>query len=414
MKNKSFERSSFILFVLMMCTNIINYFFQIILAKILPSETAYGEANALLSFISISNVLGTIMALVAAKFSAVIGADERQLGGTVRFILKMNLFLTAAYLLLGGMVFSPLKNYFHISSGWYLAGAGINAVMYLWANVFCGVLQGRQKFGAYGIQGIANSITKSGLSILLCAAGCGIAGVLAASACGVLAALLYALHALKGEFEIHGAGISREERESMIRYAGGMAAVQAGLSLLMNGDILLVRAFFDGHTSGIYASSSVLGKTIIYISGAVVTVLFPMAAECSGDGRKAGSLLVRAFLYGGGISLACAAGLLMLGRPVIQIFFGGRYSGAYEYLPAVCIYIIPVTLLNMIVYFVTAVGKTAMVSAALAAGTAACCIVSFLFHDSVQQMFTGIGAVLGIVFLFILCIVPYILRGGQG
>lgn len=46
-----------------------------------------------------------------------------------------------------------------------------------------------------------------------------------------------------------------------------------------NGDMFLVKYYFDDTTAGIYSSVMVLGKIAMYISAAIIAALFPMVVE---------------------------------------------------------------------------------------------------------------------------------------
>ena len=55
----------------------------------------------------------------------------------------------------------------------------------------------------------------------------------------------------------------------------------------------------------------------------------------------------KAMLYGGGVSILCAVGMVTLGNLVISILFGERYMEAIQFLPAVCMYVVPLTFVTI-------------------------------------------------------------------
>ena len=93
----------------------------------------------------------------------------------------------------------------------------------------------------------------------------------------------------------------------------------------------------------------------MYVSGAVVAAMFPMVAEQYSQGKSTRALFVKSNLYGGGMAILCAVGMILLGKPIIGIFFGTRYMEAIDLLPAVCAFVIPVTFLTVISNYAVAV-----------------------------------------------------------
>lgn len=99
------------------------------------------------------------------------------------------------------------------------------------------------------------------------------------------------------------------------------------------------------------------------------------------------------------MTVGCAAVMMLGGNWIVEILFGTTYSKAIVYLPAICIYVIPLTLLTIISNFLIALGKTKIVAGSLCL----CCLFSFiialLVHQSIMQMLCVIGCVMLIVFV---------------
>lgn len=83
---------------------------------------------------------------------------------------------------------------------------------------------------------------------------------------------------------------------------------------LTNGDILLVKAYFDDTQAGLYSSASVIGKIAMYVSTAIVATLFPMVVEKHQKGESTEKLFWKAMLYGGGMAVICAVSMVLFGN----------------------------------------------------------------------------------------------------
>ena len=74
----SLEANSTLLFILMMGANVLNYFFQIIVGRMLTVEE-YAVVNTLLSIITVFSVPCAAITIVAAKYIAVYRATGKRM-----------------------------------------------------------------------------------------------------------------------------------------------------------------------------------------------------------------------------------------------------------------------------------------------------------------------------------------------
>ena len=76
-----------------------------------------------------------------------------------------------------------------------------------------------------------------------------------------------------------------------------------------------------------------------------------MVVEKHQKGESTERLLGKAMLYGGGMAVTCASGMLLFGKLVIGILFGERYLLAINILPAVCIYVVALTFITVMMNY---------------------------------------------------------------
>ena len=94
---------------------------------------------------------------------------------------------------------------------------------------------------------------------------------------------------------------------------------------LTNVDVLLAAYFLPAHLVGVYAAAALVGKIVLFLPAAVVTVLLPKAATRAAAGMTSRWIL----LASAGVTLVltlCASGLLALVPESLLVWaFGGDF-----------------------------------------------------------------------------------------
>ena len=248
-KDRELEKSSLLLFVLMMTANAGNYLFQIVAGRLL-SVADYGIFNSLNSLTGVLAVLCSAVAAVCCRVSA------RRSGGRRR-LWRMAALSAAALLALMALLCVPLAGLLKIELPAQVFYCALSAAVGIFAYVPYGLSQGRRRFVPYGLSGVVGVAAKVVSAAVLIGLGLRIWGALASVTVYYLAMGLFLLWALRDvwrEREEDGTG------EAFGRYFADVLLVQLSLSLLTNGDVLLVKALFDADTAGLYASAAVIGK----------------------------------------------------------------------------------------------------------------------------------------------------------
>lgn len=401
-EKNSFEKNSILLFVLMMGANVCNYLFQIIVGNLMEVES-YAQVNTVLAIVSVLSIPTTIITMICARYIALNASaeNERGIASVLRVLFKFTaivaLMLVAAILVL----MNGITRIFSLHSGWYVVGALVIAIVNLFFSITAGTLQGTKQFFSYGVQTILTASGKLVFSVIFIWIGWSVFGVIAAVVIGILLAILYGLSHV-GHY-VKEAVCNREDSGidtgEFVKYAFGTIVAQGCVVALTNGDILLVKAYFSDTEAGLYSSAMVIGKIAMYVSTAVVATLFPMVVERYQKGEDTVPILKKAMLYGGGISALCAIGMVTLGRFVIGILFGERYLDAIGFLPAVCMYVVPLTFVTILMNYVLAINKVKAFDILMAVGVISIIGLSLILHTTVQQLMIMCGCVLWIVFL---------------
>lgn len=394
---KEFEKSSIILFCIMMGGNVCNYLFQIIVGNLMSVED-YGVVNTVLAIVALFSIPTTIITMISARYMALnVDLNRKEpILSTLHFLYKMVALIGAMVLVVGGAFGGSIAQAFGLESDGFVYGALIIVLFNLAYSITSGSLQGLKKFTSFGLQGFIVALVKLIGSVLLVILGCRIYGVLVAIVIGTVLAIFFSMKDVGTELAqaIRYRGESVIDLREFVAYALGTIVSQCCVTILTNGDILMVKYYFTEREAGVYSSAMVIGKIAMYVSTAVVATLFPMVVEKHERGEDTMPLLRKAMLYGGGMSIVCATGMILLGKYVIGILFGQKYLDAIGYLPFVCAYVVPLTFLTVFMNYFLATGK-ANLFAVLSGGVLIAVFVGCLLaHENIGKMMLICGVIL--------------------
>lgn len=394
---KSLETNSIILFTLMMTTNVCNYLFQIVAGRLL-SVSDYGTVNTLMSLIVYFSIPNSIISMIAARYIALYQNmdNQKSISSVIRLLLKCGTVIALIIAIIGLLFSESIVSILHLNTRVLVYGCAAVAVINVSAAIMYGILQGLQLFLPYGIQGIINALCKLLGSIGLILLGYTVGGVIAAMIIGAVLTVLYCAFCIRHFLiaAVRYKGESVVDFHDFIHFASGTIIAQSCITALTNGDILLVKALFSDAEAGTYSSAMVIGKITMYVSTAVIAALFPMVVDEYSKGNNTKKLFTKALLYGGGSSLVMALGMNLLGKYVIGILFGQKYLEAIHYLPAVCIFIVPLTFLTIIMNYVLAIDKVKFFAISTLCMTIIMLTLIFFFHTSVTQVMIICGLIL--------------------
>jgi len=209
--------------------------------------------------------------------------------------------------------------------------------------------------------------------------------VLAASLVGSLVAL--AVPIVRLEDKLRG---PRATRPALSRHALATSLLPVVIGLLAitsltTADVIVAKAVFDDHEAGIYGSASLVGRMILYLPAAIVTVLLPKVSARVTRGEGSGDILAASV----GVTLAASA-LLTIAYAVvpglvIRVAFGSAYDDASSLLYLFGIAMSGYALLNVLLIYHLARNATAM-SWLLLAGAVVQLGGYMVLHDSPRQL----------------------------
>jgi len=254
-----------------------RYLFHLILLRLLV-PSVYGEFLSYLSLTYLLNIpMGTIGTIVTKFVSDYKGkGDHTSINQFFFYLIKR---LAPVVLIFGTllMLFSaPLATLFKAHPMAFIV-LGVSVFISLLQTVINSYISAFQKFIFQTVVGFIGVVLTIVLAILFIKLGMGATGaILGQILAGVITTIILFLsikssvlpvsHAPKNKFNISG-------------FTGYSFIYSLGCASLVSTDVLMVRALFDSHTSGLYSALSILGRMILYGLMPISALVLPIAAH---------------------------------------------------------------------------------------------------------------------------------------
>lgn len=348
--NRALVGGSLVLLITFNIFNILNFFFQFSMARLL-SIVDYGILATLFSIIYILGLFTDSIQTVITKYSS-----KEQDSGKLKNIIKksfkkavgLSLILFLAYALISIVLSSLMKiPYFLLLANGLMIFASFSL------PITRGVMQGQKKFGSMGMNMIIEGAVKLSLSIFLVVIGWKVYGAVAATVIASFIALFFSFFSLKTIF------YSKEksaETPGIYQYTPSVLFVLISITLFYSIDVIIAKILFDAETAGFYAMAATLAKIIFIGTAPISKALFSFSSEKEG---KSKNLLLNATA----ILFSCLIPALVLfflfPDFIIQIFAGRALPISASILFYLAIAISLISLANLILIYKLSIHKSA-------------------------------------------------------
>ncbi len=313
---KSLLGGSLILFITFNLFNVINFFFQLMMARMLtPAD--YGILASLFAFIYMSSVFGEPIQTIIAKYSAT-EKDTSKLKNLMNRSLKKAIRVALIIFLVFLVVAFPLSQLLKVPY-LLLSFTGLMIFAAFMPPITRGLMQGRKRFTGLGINMVIEGIVKIAAAIALVFFGWKVYGAMAGVILGALAAFILSFFAI---FDITKAKEKVIKIPDIYSYSKPVFFIILAVLAFFSIDVIIARIVFDGETAGYYAIASTLSKAIFLATQPIGKAMFPLAAEKKNEHGY--SLLKNAVV----LMLICIAAALLafyLFPDVLIALFSGRY-----------------------------------------------------------------------------------------
>jgi O-antigen/teichoic acid export membrane protein len=341
--------------VMLLGASIINYGSNVLFSRVLD-PIGYGELTSLFALTVVLAVPTAAAQTVIAERIAVYTAEGNL--DRVRYLVRYALAHIGVIALVAGVIYlaltpvvSSLLGLRHVGVAIALTPVLILAIM---QPVALGVLQGLERFTAYGLVLLAVAVSRVAFGLPWAAVEHGAGGALGGQAVGMFVVLAVTLWLLRHLFNTRGTGAATgglRRRPDATSLSASAAFI--GFAILSNLDIILAKAFMSPHNAGVYAALSTVGKIITFLPTTIAVIMVPRAARAQSAGSSSRILRLSALLV---LALALLAAIpaALVPRTVVQVMFGSKYLAAiHGVLPIVIAGACLAMTYHLVVYSVT-------------------------------------------------------------
>jgi O-antigen/teichoic acid export membrane protein len=389
-------RAGAIVFVGIGVANLANYVFQLLAARSLD-PSAYGDVATLAALAGIVALpLGGVQIFVARHVAALaaVGQPVNNDGYVSRF--SASCLLAGSSLTIALLALAPqIQRSLSIGS----LAAVVFTILFVAPSfltpALLGAAQGRQRFLLVAIGIGVPPLVRIVLGAAFLSAGFGVTGAMAATFITGLIAIVILLVPLRAALAPLSAWRPRISRTDLIALApvvGGLLAITA----LSSDDLVVAKAVFNSHEAGIYGSASLIGRVILYLPAAIVTVLLPKVSSRVAADRKTSDILVQSLVVTGAFCVAAAALYALVPNFIVRIAFGEKYAASAPLLWMFGISMTLFALLNVLLVYRLGHGST-RTSWLLLSGAVLQALLFARFHATPRELLTtsiAVGAVL--------------------
>lgn len=385
----SLRRAALLVAPAMAAANGLNYAFNVVMSRELgPAD--YGALGALLAVVLVGTVPGVALQAVVARHTALARDD-----GTAGLWAAVLIVVLGAGAVLGllAVIASPgLRAFMHLDSLAPCLWLAVALLPLPLLSAVHGMLQGREWFAALAAVLLVDAAGRLVIGFGLVHGGLGVAGALAGSAAGSVAAILVALPRLRASLS-RGWRRRRALGVAAAREVGTAAVGILGLLLLANVDVLLARHYLSREASGLYAAGAMLTKIAYWAPQFVVTLVFPRLVV-SADRRR---LLARSATAVAGLGATLVLGTALAPELLARLSFGQAYLGVGPALPLFAALGTGLALAQLVLFSGLATADRRMHLLPLAAVVAETVLVVLVLHHSVVQVVSAALAVVAVL-----------------
>jgi O-antigen/teichoic acid export membrane protein len=375
-----------IVFLGIAVANVGNYAFHLISARTLGPST-YGDVASLVALAGlISLPLGGVQVIVARRVAADAASGRgRRISVLARRSVSVASIVGLALAALL-MIASPfLADWLDIDSLTAVLLTAAFAAPAVLTPALWGLAQGLQQFRALAVaMGISPVFRVIAVAVLL-AAGFGVAGAMAATLLAGLVGIAAPAWALRRWLASSRVVEEVAERLWAVREFVPVVLGLLAITSLTTVDVVVAKAAFESDEAGIYASASLVGRVILYLPAAIVTVLLPKVSSRVAVGEDPRAIVAGSVAVTLGFCVLATLVYTFGSSVVALVAFGAGFEDVADLLPLFAVAMTGFALLNVMLAYHLGRGSSSM-SNLLAGGAVAQVIAFAVLHGSPYQL----------------------------
>lgn len=388
--NDKIFRASGLLFICMMFNNISNFLYQAFMGRVLSIEE-YGMLNSLLSLGVIVSLPTQTLHTTVANVTSHLKAKEAHhniLRLFYRMLLKVSM-VGICGIVIFAFLSGYLQSFLNVPSVYPLLMVGLLALLGFLLSVNLGILQGLQSFNYFGIFSGINGFLKLVFGTLLVYLGLGVEGAIGGIALGYFIIFLSSATILRLTIVKF---MSTNPVKKDVSYTQGSFSYSVPVLIallcstcLTNIDLVLVKHFFLPEETGNYAIASVLGKAVLVLPSAIVSVMFPMVSESHALEADSYNILRKSVVLAGILSCLGLQVYLFFPELLVTILMGAKHASTAPLVRYYGLAMLPFVFVNLFMYFNLGTHRMRFLYTFIA-GSLAEILLVYAYHDSLKQV----------------------------
>ncbi len=376
----------------------LNYLTQIFLGRFLSVED-YGTFNSLLSLTAILSIPSTV--LISSMIKTVAGLRVKNDFKTLTKIF----WKTSKYTLLFGFIVAALVlvfrralfSYLNITHEELIYPFVIYIILLLLSTMPRSYLQGLLRFKAFGFHTVLGPMLKLVMTMVFVILGYRVIGAFFGLATAISVNFLVGIVLLKKNFLSGSSSSLSPYYKKLITFGMAVLLIRISLTVMSNIDLILVKHFFNSADAGIYAGVVTIGKIILFGTGIIGVVMFPIISDLYENGVDYRKKFIF-FLFIQILMVSVGVIIFVLYPSFIAYYmFGKAYLPAVAYLAKFSIFAGLFSIVNFIYQFLLAVEKTRSYIILFLGALLQILLINF-FHDSLDQIINiNVAVMLGIL-----------------
>ncbi len=365
----------------------LNYIYHFLMGRLLGAA-AYGELVSLFSLLGLLGMLPMALNFVVIKFVSS-ATDKSETYSLIVYLQKKILWGTGIIIILSFLLAHWAKGILHLSSevNFILIGFIFAASLIVFINR--AVLQGSLRFYSYVLSSLSDNIFKLVGGVLFVFLGYSVFGALMALIIGSIVSIALSFFLIRDFFIGHI--LRLPAIKSLFIYSLPVFAHQLAITSFISTDLLFVKHFFDPVTAGNYSATSTIAKIIFFAASPIMSVMFPLISKRVSNGQSYKNIFLVSVLMTLFVTISGAIFFTFFAPLAVWILFGKDFGSASVYLPLFSIFMILLSLNNLVIGFYLSLNKTKI--SILPLGVAVLQILlMLLFHNTLFEiLFVSVG-----------------------
>lgn len=290
-----------------------NYFCNYLMSRFL-TVAEFAEANLIVTLFMSVSFLATAFQLTAAK--AVSESAE------TKSFTKLYSAATFAGLIVGATFIigaSFLQKLLHTSTPAYFYVLGLTSPVYFVMSAGRGFLQGETAWKKWMLSYQLEMWVRLLLTIGLMYMGMGVW----ATGIGIMLSVVAACITIP-KVSVH---FSYQIGQQLRHFFVGIIVYELAQIVINNGDILLVKYYFDAESAGKYAVLALIGKISYFATWVIAQYMIGEVLQMEKAGKNATAFFLTIIAILGGLTFCLVAGIHFFSDTIIQVAFGTNYLG---------------------------------------------------------------------------------------